>query len=276
MQEINISINNSKTYSMNKIRKSLRAMGMILRKPYLLNLILDENDNWKQYVLGKYPKSSGLPGISLTELFGPLQETVDPFMFLDGGSLPTDLALLRCLARQVESCSYFEIGTWRGESVANVSPLAAECYTMDLPDDEKQLAGMTEDYLRQHAMLSKHLQNVIHLKANSLHYDFASLGKKFDLIFIDGDHHYKGVLNDTRKAVAHLAHENSVLVWHDYAFNPERVRYEVFSGILDGLPAGWHDRLYHVDNTICAVYFPKGAKITGSVPPAFKVTLTSK
>jgi predicted O-methyltransferase YrrM len=261
---------------MDKIRKSLRALSMIVRKPYLLNLILEENDQWYKYLNKKHPGFDCLPKISLTDLFGPLDETISPFTFLDGGSLPTDLALLKGLARQIEHCNYFEIGTWRGESVANISPIASDCYTMDLPDDEKRMMGMNEEYIHQHAVLSAHLSNVNHLKANSLRFDFSSLGQKFDLVFIDGDHHYKGVLNDTLKVVSHLIHEHSIIVWHDYAFNPEKVRYEVFAAILDGLPTEYHQRLFHVANTMCAVFLPNPVTISNKPLTAFEVTIKSR
>ena len=260
---------------MDKIRKSLRALTTILRKPYLLNLILDENENWFQYVRKNYPALSILPELTLTDLFGPLDETIRPFTFLDGGSLPTDLALLKGLARQIENCRFFEFGTWRGESVANISPVAKECYTLDLPDEEKRMMGMNDEYIRQYAILSKQLKNVTHLKANSLNFDFASLNKKFDLIFIDGDHHYNGVLNDTRKVISNLVHENSVIVWHDYTFSPENVRYEVFAAILDALPAHFHPKLFRIPNTMCAVYLPKPVKPSGNSAPIFEVTLKS-
>ncbi|MEI6748355.1 MAG: class I SAM-dependent methyltransferase [Bacteroidales bacterium] len=257
---------------MKKIRKSLQAIGNIIRNPYLLNLVLNENENWKRYVLKSFKDE--LPVISFGDLFGTFEESVSPFAFLDGGSLPTDLALLKGLAKNIEQCNYFEIGTWRGESVANVSKVARECYTMDLPDDEKRNIGMTEEYIQQYAVYSKELPNVIHLKANSLNFDFEALNKKFDLVFIDGDHHYDGVLNDTRKAISYLIHEKSVIVWHDYAFNPEKVRYEVFAAILDGCGALFQSNLYHVANTLCAIYYPGKLICSESVKGVFEIALS--
>jgi predicted O-methyltransferase YrrM len=256
---------------MKKIRKSLQAIGHIIRNPYLLNLVLNDNENWKRYVAKKFIKE--LPVISFGDLFGTIEESISPFAFLDGGSLPTDLALLKGLAKNIEDCKYFEIGTWRGESVANVSKVAKECYTMDLPDEEKRRTGMTEEYIRQYAVFSKKLANVIHLKANSLDFDFAALNIKFDLVFIDGDHHYEGVLNDTRKVISSLIHDKSVIVWHDYAFNPENVRYEVFAAIIDGCDKTHQAHLYHVANTMCAVYYPGGVISSGNTAEAFEISL---
>ncbi len=256
---------------MKKIKKTLQAVGNIIRNPYLLNLVLEDNENWKTQVSGRF--LDGLPAVSFPELFGSFEETISPFMFRDGGSLPTDLALLKGLSRQFDQCTYFEIGTWRGESVANVSQVAKECFTMDLPDEEKRNLGMSEEYISQHAILSRNLPNVIHLKANSLNYDFQSLNRKFDLIFIDGDHHYTGVLNDSRKVIANLIHDNSIIVWHDYAYNPEKVRYEVFAAILDGCDPEFYPNLYHVANTMCAMYYPGKLIKPGKKQGEFELSL---
>jgi predicted O-methyltransferase YrrM len=239
-----------------KVLKSLKALAILARKPYLLNLVLDENDQWRNRFTSRYPDKEKLRMISLADLLGTIHETVSPFLFLDGGSLPTDLLLLKGLARKFENCSYFEIGTWRGESVANVASVAEDCYTMDLPDEEKRALGMSEAYIKDHAVLSRHLSNVNHLKENSFTYDFSSLNKKFDLVFIDGDHHYESVKRDTQKVFSHLVHPNSIVVWHDYAYNPEKVRYEVLNAILDGVAPEFQGNIYAVSNTMCAVYFP--------------------
>jgi hypothetical protein len=233
--------------------------------------VLDENENWKRKCIQAHPDQ--LPDISFYDLIGDFEEEINPFVFLDGGSLPTDLALLKGLARRFENCTYFEIGTWRGESVANVSKVAELCYTLDLPDDEKRAAGMNDEYIAQHAMLSKQLPNVVHLKANSKVFDFVSVNRKFDLIFIDGDHHYEGVLNDTRKVFSSLIHQKSIVVWHDYAYHPEKVRYEVLSAIFDGCNPINYSNLYHVANTMCAVYLPGEYFKPTNYQAEFKVSL---
>jgi predicted O-methyltransferase YrrM len=113
--------------------------------------------------------------------------------------------------------------------------------------------GLNEKFIAQYAFLSKNANNIVHLKGNSLSYDFKNLNKKFDLIFIDGDHHYDSVKNDTRKVFEHLVHDDSIVVWHDYAYTPEKYRPEVLAAILDGTPMEFKKYLYHVSNTLCAV-----------------------
>jgi len=239
-----------------KIGKGLKALSLLLTKPSLLNLLFQDNDCWRKHIENKQKVYTQLKVVTFSELFADFNFTLSPVTFLDGGSMVTDLALLKGLAGKINKCAYFEIGTWRGESVANVSPVCNQCYTMDLPDEEKKKLGMTDEYIGQHAILSKQLKNVIHLKDNSLKFDFASLNKKFDLIFIDGDHHYESVLSDTLNVFKHLIHDKSIVVWHDYAYNPGTVRNETYAAVLDALDDSLHSKLYYVANTMCAVYFP--------------------
>jgi len=263
---------------MSKLSKFFTATGLILRNPWLLNKVLDDELYWKKKVKARFGMEDGLPVIHPLDLFGDFTETVDPFAFLDGGSLPTDLALLKKLAGRIPHCSYFEIGTWRGESVANVASVAGDCYTINLSGKEMQEKGLSQRYIDLHRFYSKDLPNVTHLEGNTLSFDFQSLNRKFDLIFIDGDHRYEMVKNDTGKVFDHLVHDKSVVVWHDYARNPETVRYEVLAGIMEGCPKSVHKHLFHVAHTLCAVYIPGltgGAKLEAPVIPggAFRIDM---
>ena len=236
---------------MNKIKKAATALKNIASKPALLNLVLEENEHHQALLHKKYQKLNSLPQIEFSDLKEPFDGSVETFL-LDGSSLPTDLALLKTLAQGKES--YFEIGTWRGESVWNVSKHINDCTTFNLPKEEIDKLGMPKKYAELHGFLSKRNPVIKHLTGNSAAYDFKELGRKFDLIFIDGDHSYEMVKNDTAKVFESLVHENSVVVWHDYAHNPEKIRYEVLRGIMDGTPENLHQNLYHVANTLCAVF----------------------
>lgn len=236
-----------------KIFKALKAVGLIIRKPVLLNKVLSEPDEWKNYVISKYNIQKGLPVISLEAVTGLIDFKLSPMTFLDGSSLPTDLALLTGMASGIKDCSYFEIGTWRGESVANMARIAKDCFTLCLSDEEMRKRGMDEQMIRMHAMFSKDHPNVTHLKGDSRTFDYSSLNRKFDLVFIDGDHHYDFLLQDTKNVMKYLVHEKSIVVWHDYGNTPEDVRFEVLAAILDGTAIESHPRIYHVGHTKCAI-----------------------
>jgi predicted O-methyltransferase YrrM len=254
--------------SKGKVIKALKAISLIIRRPVLLNRILDEPGIWEKYIISKYNLPDGLPVVSLDNITGSDEFRIEPIAFLDGGSLPTDLALLKGLASSIKGCSYFEIGTWRGESVACVSGSAKECFTLCLTDAEMEKRGVNKKAIGMHGMFSKALKNVTQLRGDSRTFNFPSLGKKFDLIFIDGDHHYDYVLQDTKNVMKYLVHENSTVVWHDYGNNPEDVRYEVLAAILDGTSSEVHSKIFHVRHTKCAIMTNRTLE---SEKPAFPV-----
>lgn len=239
---------------MRRFYKTIKAISILIRNPWKLNLIINQNEEWLRSVKKKWRLES-FPVISFGSIVPEM--IVEPYSFLDGGSLPTDLALLKQLASDINHCKYFEIGTWRGESVANVSAVAESCFTLNLSESELKNHSDDPGFLNSQRLFSKGIHNVKHLFGNSLTFDFESLGIKFDLIFIDGDHHYESVLNDTQKVLEHLCHENTIIVWHDYAYNPELIRYETIAAILDACPADLHKYIYHVENTNCAILHRK-------------------
>ncbi len=253
---------------MNKLGKAFKALWWILRKPVLLNRVLTDEDSWQSYVEKRHHLPGGLPVVDMDQLIdsGPL--ALGPMTFLDGGSLPTDMLLLAGLAERINNCAYFEIGTWRGESVATVSPRTLSCHTLCLSDEEMRLMGMHPRTIESHGLFSKELDNVKMLRGDSRTFDFAQLDKKFDLVFIDGDHHYDFVKSDTEKIFKHLLREESIVVWHDYGFHPDQVRYELMAAILDGVGPERAPLVYHVAHTKCAIF--TGKKMA-SAPADFPV-----
>ena len=238
---------------MKRIKKTIKAIIEIIKNPWLLNNVLADDIVWDNYLRKKYQLSS-LPLVEIDELIPNFSETLECVAFLDGGSLPTDIALLKSLSKKFKNCKYFEIGTWRGESVINVAEISEECYTLNLSEIEMQEKGLSKQYGDLLGFFSKGKNNITHLHGNSLNYDFKAINRKFDLIFIDGDHHYEYVKNDTEKIFKHLMHDNTIVVWHDYAYDPEKIRPEVLAAILDGIPSECRNNLYHVSNTMCAIF----------------------
>ena len=239
---------------MNKLSKLLKAILLILKQPSLLNIILEDKNVNKKEVVKKYNFEKGLKTVDITTLLPNFDVTIEPYAALDGGSTPIDLGLLKGLAASFPNCDYFEIGTWRGESVSNVASVAKNCVTLSLPDNTLLEMGMDKAYVALLRQYSKNLKNVTHIQGNSQTFDYKSLNQKFDLIFVDGDHHYESVKNDTKNVFSLLKDENSIIVWHDYGHNPGDVRWEVFRGILDGTPSDKIKHLYSVSNSLCAIY----------------------
>ena len=51
-----------------KFRKAMKATGLILKNPHLLNHVLSEPDVWKDYVVKNHEREKGLPVINLDQL----------------------------------------------------------------------------------------------------------------------------------------------------------------------------------------------------------------
>jgi uncharacterized protein (DUF488 family) len=117
---------------------------------------------------------------------------------------------------------------------------------------------------------------------NSLTFDYTKLNRKFDLIFIDGDHSTEAVKIDTANAFNLLKDENSVIIWHDFGNNYSEQRHDVIAGALLGAPKDKHPYIYRVTNTLCGIYTSKKLQTlpqdTNLIMPSklFDVSLKSK
>lgn len=148
-----------------RLTKALRALTQLARNPWLLNQVLAaDTATWQRQALahvgglgpGAAVAAAGLPVVPLAHFLPPSgPHSVGPFAFREGGSLLTDLLLLRALARARPGCRYFEIGTWRGESAANVAQEAATVHTLNLSAAEMRRLGLAEDYIKLHGFFSQ-------------------------------------------------------------------------------------------------------------------------
>lgn len=250
---------------MKKFQKLIKGLILLAKHPYFINKLIDDNDAWKKSFEKRHPKfTKGLPVINLEQVIESDELKINYYSFLDGGSLITDLALLKGLAANIKDCKYFEIGTWRGESVVNVSEEAMQCYTLNLSEKEMRDMHGNENIISQIGLfINNQHTNIQKLQGNTFEFNFSQFDDKFDLVFIDGDHTYNGICNDTQKVLGHIVHDKTIIVWHDYGYSPDVLRYEVMSAVLDSVPEKKWPHLYHVRNTKCCIYHP-GIKMKGS------------
>ncbi len=232
------------------------GLKVLLRSPFSVikeGLRVQENQYFKEKIYSKY-KIEQLPTIDMLDLFPNLNEEINCYSFLKSTSLITDLILLKSLARRFDNCAYLEIGSWRGESISNVRDVTNDCTSLTLSAEEMKDLKFGDDVINIHGVFSNHIKDITKIEKNSFTFDFTKLNKKFDLSFVDGDHSYEGVLNDSQKVYQLRKDETSIIVWHDYGFNTEDVRYATLKAILDGIPKEKHGNLFHVSNTMCAIY----------------------
>jgi len=232
-----------------------KGISLLIRNPALLNTLIDQEDQHELIVKESFQLKTGFPEVDYFKLWDADTEEVFPFAFLDGGSLPTDLALLRILAKKLNAQTYFEIGTWRGESVSNVASIIPNCFTLNLSTDQMRARNWAEDYIQLHGHYSSSIKSITHLHGDSRDFDFTEYIGKMDLVFVDGDHHYLSVVQDTLTAFK-LIRPGGIIVWHDYGHSPENIRWNVAHAILEGCPQEMREQLYAISNTLCAAYLP--------------------
>ncbi|MBL7951216.1 MAG: class I SAM-dependent methyltransferase [Flavobacteriales bacterium] len=237
-------------------------------------------EDCRDHVIKTYGLAKGLPTIDIRDIAPDLDDTITKYTYLDGTSRVTDFALLRALAKRFPNGRYIEFGSWRGESLANVSPLMKEVIAMSFGAAEMKSIGAPDAAVRAAHLYSRNLPNIRIIEHNTQTYDFSALKGTCDMIFVDADHQYPGVTIDTRNAFTLLKDDKSIIVWHDYGLGYEKPNWQVFRGILDGAPSDEHrKRIYHVSNTLCAVYLPEAVKASypevGWPTKTFSVRITA-
>ena len=244
-----------------RLKAIIRIFRKIIQYPSSIFLVLNDETEFEKYLRKKYHKTQ-FPTIDINHFLQNRACDINHYTFLDGSSLITDLALLKSVAHSIPNCEYLEIGTWRGESILNVADTAASCTSINLSPEQIIELGFPQKYALLHGCLITNPDKIKTIHANSLTFDFTKLYKKYDFIFVDGDHTYNAVKSDSANVFKLLKDENSVIIWHDYGYNPEAPRHSVIAAILDSIPVSEHKNLYHVSNTICAIYTQKKYKTT--------------
>ncbi|MEQ8471925.1 MAG: class I SAM-dependent methyltransferase [Marinoscillum sp.] len=239
------------------IKKGIIAIATIIANPKKLYFVLNNEDHFRSRVSNQFPGfQNGLPQISLSQLTPNFDQSITHYSFLGGTSSPIDIALLKTLALRYEQCTYFEIGTWRGESALNLMGVTSKIISLNLPKEELNKRGTPVNEVDVQDFYLSENDQVIKLKTDSSTFDYQSIAEKIDLAFIDGDHHYEAVKLDSANVIQYLIDENSIVVWHDYTRNYSTIWWEVLLGILKGVPHHHHKNLYHVRNTNCAIMLP--------------------
>lgn len=243
---------------MNKMKLIYNAIKWILKEPgFAPSGAIKAGKEGRALKYAKNIMEKGFPTVNMLDLLPELDETITPYTYLSGGSMVTDLALVKGLAKKIRNCTYLEIGVWRGESMAAVAKSAKECVSLSLSDEQIKKLTNNDNFVAQNKIFLNEFENILFIEANSLTYDFENMNKKFDLIFIDADHSWAAVKSDTINAFKLLKDENSIIVWHDYGLTPEEKNWPTVAGIIDGCPQEYRKYLYHVSNTKCAIFIKK-------------------
>lgn len=239
-----------------RFTQTMQTFGYVVKHPYRSLSAL-----WREREKDRASSEITLPEIEMNEISGNRPVHLQVCGFLVGGSTVPDYALLKaacefCAQKHGDDyqADYLEIGTWRGESIINVmeSDKVSSAYSVTLSMESEKNSEVKKN--ANFFLTHYHSEKFHQIFANSMTFDFSTLKKKFDVIFIDGDHSYAGILNDTIKAEPLLKDEHSIIVWHDYMYDPETLRPSTLHAIRAGLSKEKQSHVYHVKNTLCAIY----------------------
>ena len=180
-----------------------------------------------------------------------------------GGSLKAiELIILLKLMRVVDSAYIFEFGTYKGlttrfllENLPNKNITNERIFTLDLSSREGiSFQGADEGiavealHCERKYLSSKNHHLVKQIFQDCLTLDETQFLKKFQFIFIDGNHKVNYVKSDTEKSFAMLADSPSCIAWHDYT-NPQ---FPELTAYIEELATT--KKIYHIEETMIAFH----------------------
>ncbi|WP_216907229.1 class I SAM-dependent methyltransferase [Synechococcus sp. CCY 0621] len=132
-----------------------------------------------------------------------------------------DMVYVCAIPKLREAKKIFEIGTYRGQTTCGFADVCedAEIYTLNLPPEQD---GRYGEYIGSFIKTSPNKHRIHQVFSDSKTFDTTPYRRMMDYVFIDGDHSYEYVKNDTQKAFELLA-PNGAIVWHDFAGKSEGV-----------------------------------------------------
>ncbi len=142
-----------------------------------------------------------------------------PGVNMSGSPNVFDEFLLSALVKRIQPQTIFEIGTFKGGTTWHFyqnAPPDAVIYTMDLPDDE--VPEDSTEVFRQYQENKRRpflpkSERIRQIKVDSRKWD-GKLDRKVQFAFIDGDHSYEVIRNDTEKTLP-LLDSYGCICWHD-------------------------------------------------------------
>lgn len=172
--------------------------------------------------LGYAESKPQLPSVSLGDLVGDdfSVRIVEPDTADWNVDLVELLAINAIIARFAPR-DIFEIGTYDGRTTLNLAanaPAGSTVYTLDLPPGSIQMPKASA--VGERFLGTAYQPTIVQLYGNSLSYDFSRYRGMIDLVFVDANHHYEYVANDTRKALELILGRQGIILWHDYGFRP--------------------------------------------------------
>ncbi|WP_299157315.1 glycosyltransferase [Accumulibacter sp.] len=163
-------------------------------------------------------EESRIREVYLQELFPGIEAQSVPIGAINeltGHANKTDMLYVTAVAKHVGAAKMFEFGTYMGRTtfhLAHNNP-AGQVFTLNLPPEHDPRYA---PYLGVLFKGREEEARITQVHSDSREFDTTPYRQQFDFVFVDGDHSYELVKNDTRKAFE-LLKPGGVIMWHDYA-----------------------------------------------------------
>ncbi len=163
-------------------------------------------------------------------LFPGLDRVRVPLSVIDdetGHSNHAEMAYVAAAAQRRRARRLFEFGTFIGRTTLHLARMNphAEVWTLDLPRAANP--WRFADRIGTFFADTPEAERIHLLRCDARRFDTTPYRGSMDFIWVDGDHSYKGVKNDTEKAFEMLA-PGGAIFWHDFGPDSlELVRYFV-------------------------------------------------
>lgn len=126
-----------------------------------------------------------------------------------------DMMFVVAAAKLRKAKRIFEFGTYMGRTTCGLASISetVKVFTLNLPPNEDYRYG---PYIGKLIQDSPYKGQIEQLFSDSRKFDTTRYASSMDYIFVDADHSYEGVRNDTLKAFEMLK-AGGMIIWHDYA-----------------------------------------------------------
>jgi predicted O-methyltransferase YrrM len=186
-----------------------------------------EGDSSESAVFREYINASRMRELYPTDLFPGLERVSIPVGAIheeSGHTNQVDLLYVAAIARLRGCRRMFEFGTYQGRTTYHLT-FASEnprVFTLNLPPEvDSSVARFLGTWFKG----TDREQFITQILEDSRSFDPSPYERQMDFVFIDADHRYEAVKNDTEKALRMLA-PGGILLWHDFAAkSPGVVRY---------------------------------------------------
>ncbi|MBD3264118.1 MAG: hypothetical protein GF375_03330 [Candidatus Omnitrophica bacterium] len=159
----------------------------------------------------------------------------------------SEIKTLCAIARGIKAKNILEIGTFEGETAANIAYNIddnSKIYTLDFYPYQLFSGIKAGKYIKEDPRAEKLTEMI---NADSLNFDFAPFYEKIDMVFIDGGKTYECTASDSENAFKCLR-EGGFIIWHDFI----NIHTEVVSAIFDFVKKR-NLKLYLIDGTRMAI-----------------------